>query len=224
MMGRTFTQQMMMHIVAMAAVVLAGVAYTFSGATAHAAYDHTSPLLVNTRSTLEVCAQVAPALKDKHLAIANKLNERMSKLKATHPKWNDVHGKAAAAPAFSTSCTIKIPNQLIDEADPTVVGKGYTSKPSPFRAIVLVVDDATADIALGKLNIKHAAYEMMWVSEHEAVEVTNALVVREGYLDTQEFVDQYLSVAVSLEPVKPYELPEGVTTTTIKPAGHDASN
>lgn len=224
MMGRTFTRRTMMHIVAMAAVVLAGVAYAFSGATARAAYDHSSPLLVNTRSKLEVCAQVAPKLKDKNIAITNKLNERMSKLKATHPKWNDVHGKAAAAPAFSNSCTVKIPNQLIDEADPNVIGKGFTTKPSPFRAIVLVVDNETADIALGKLNVKHATYELMWINEHEAVEVTNALVVRESYLDTQEFVDQYLSVAVSLEPARPYELPEGVTTTTIKPAGHDANH
>jgi hypothetical protein len=224
MLGRTFTRQTMVHIVAMVAVAVAGLMYARSGATAHAAVDHSSPLLVSTRSSLQVCAQVAPALKSKNSDILGKLNQSMVALQATHPSWSQVHGIMAAAPSFSTDCTAKIPNRLIDEADPNIVGKGFTTKPSPFRAIVLVLDDQTADVALGKLNVKHVAYEMMLVNEHEAVEVTNALVVRESYLATQDFVDQYLSVAVSLDPVKPYALPEGVTTTTIKPTGHDANN
>jgi hypothetical protein len=224
MLGRIFARQTMVHIVAMVAVILAGVIYARSGATAHAAVDHNSPLLVNTRTSLQVCAQVAPALKSRSGEILGKLNHSMLALQATHPSWSEVHGVTTAAPAFSSDCTAKIPTRLIDEADPNMVGKGFTTKPSPFRAVVLVLDDKTADVALGKLNVKHVAYEMMQVSEHEAVEVTNALVVRESFVDSQDFVDQYLSVAVSLDPIKPYALPEGVTTTTIKPAGHDANN
>lgn len=224
MLGRTFTRHTMLHIAAMVVVALAGIVFARTGSTAKAAVSPHSPLLVTTRASLQVCAQVAPALKDKHIAIMSKLNQRMETLRASHPKWDEVHGRANAAPAFSSNCAAKIPTKLLDEADAFALGKGFTTNPGPFRAIVLVLDDQTADVVLGKLNVKHAPYEMMQVNEHEAVEVTNALVVRESYLQTQEFVDQYLSVAVSLDPVKPYELPQGVTTTTIKPAGHDANN
>ncbi|HEX6292739.1 MAG TPA: hypothetical protein VFZ66_26380 [Herpetosiphonaceae bacterium] len=224
MLGRILTRQTMLHIAAMVVVVLAGVGFAWSGSRAEAAVLTDSPLLVSNRSSLQVCAQVAPALQGKSSTIMNRLNERMETLRATHPKWNEVYGLSVASPRFNSNCTVKIPTTLLDEADPWAVGKGFTNHPSQFRAVVLVLDDKTADVVLGNLNVKHAAYEMMQISEHEAVEVTNALVVRESYLGTQEFVDQYMSVAVSLEPVKPYERPEGATTSTIKPAGHDANN
>ena len=219
--GRIFTRQTMMHIAAMVVVALAGVIFARTGSTAKAAVNLESPLIVTTRASLQVCAQVAPALKGKSVAIMSRLNQRMETLRATHPKWNDVHGRASSAPAFSSACSVTVPTKLLDEADASALGKGFTTNPSQFRAVVLVLDDQTADVVLGKLNVKHAPYEMMQVGQHEAVEVTNALVVRESYVNTQEFVDQYLSVAVSLDPAKPYERPEGVTTTTTKPAGHD---
>jgi hypothetical protein len=221
--GRICTRQTMMHIAAMVAVVLAGVIFARTGSTVEAAVNPASPLIITTRANLQVCAQVAPALKSRNIAIMSKLNQRMEALRASHPRWNDVHGRASFAPVFSGACTVKVPTRLLDEADAAAVGKGFTTNPGPFRAVVLVLDDQTADVVLGKLNVKHAPYEMMQLSEHEAVEVTNALVVRESYVSTQEFIDQYLSVAVSLEPAKPYELPEGITTT-VKPAGHDANN
>jgi hypothetical protein len=214
----------MMHIAAMVVVVLAGVIFARTGSTVKAAVNTDSPLIVTTRANLQVCAQVAPALKGKSIAIMNQLNQRMATLRASHPMWNDVHGRASSAPAFSSACSVTVPTKLLDEGDASALGKGFTTNPSQFRAVVLVLDEQTANLVLGNLNVKHAPYEMMQISQHEAVEVTNALVVRESYLNTQEFVDQYLSVAVSLNPAKPYELPEGVTSTTIKPAGHDANH
>lgn len=216
-----WTRQALAHFAAMA-IVLVGFIVIWPNSMVHAKVDLDSPLLVSTRESLRVCTTVDPKLEAQRSEIAQRLTERMQQLQTTHPDWDKIYDKVISAPPFETDCTATIPTNLLDPADATVIGKGLVKNPSPFRAIVLVLDDDTADVVLGKLDVSHAAYEMMQVSEYEAVEVTNALVVRNSFIGTQEFVDQYLSVAVGLNPIKPYELPDDEQSPTIKPANHDA--
>lgn len=215
------TRQTLLHFAAMA-IILVGFTVIWTNSMVHAKVDLDSPLLVNTRDSLRVCTTVAPKLETQRMDVAQQLTERMQRLQTTHPDWDKVYDKVTSAPSFETDCTATIPTNLFDPADATAVGRGLVKKPSPFRAIVLVLDEDTADMVLGTLDVSHAAYEMMQVSEYEAVEVTNALVVRNSFIGTQEFVEQYLSVAVGLNPIKPYELPDDEQSPTIKPANHDA--
>jgi hypothetical protein len=212
------THQIIAHLAAMAVVILGAVFVAKLPSTAHAEVDNTSPLAVTIRTSLEVCAQVSSSLKGKQAQILNQLSKRMETLKNTHPEWNTVYGSDTPAPQFHSNCTVKIPTSQLDPGDMNAVGRGIITDPSSFRAVVLVLDDQMADTVLGPLDISHAVYEVMQVSEHEYVEVTNALVVRESFIGNPDFVDQYLSVAVSLNPRRPYEPPTGEVSPVVKPA------
>ena len=192
-------------------------------------YTTSSPLLVNTRNALQLCIQVSPSLQSQKMVITHLIQEQMGILQQTHPDWARVYGGSVnvqdgisvpisttvqdatssqnATVLFQQNCPVSIPTERLDSSDMTAFGRGLVTEPSLFRAVVLVLDDATADLVIGDLDMSHAVYEVMKNSEHGFVEVTNAIVVRASAIKTAKFVDQYLSVAISLPPTRPFLMP-----------------
>ncbi len=207
MLRRFFTRQVLAHGIAMLLVVAVLIAARGQTVSAQPTWD--SGLLVNTRSSLRACMVTAPSLQGKASTLAARLSRGFQHARQ-HKDWEGA-GLGKAVPAIEAACTgAKFPTQLLEKG--ALVGPGVTKNPTPFRTVIFVLDNATADRVLG--SDKHAGlypYELMTVNEHEFVEVTSGLVVRESFLDSPEFVDPYLTLALGLEPSKPFARPEGAT-------------
>lgn len=177
--------------------------------------DMASPLLVSTRDNLRLCVQVSEQLGDRKAAILDQVEGSVAKLSDTHADWDQAYG-AMGFGGVDDGCKVSVPNGEIDEADASALGGGFVETPSDYRAVILVLDEPTADRVLGKRDVAHAPYEMMALSDHEAVEVTNAVVVRESAMGGATFMEEYLPVAVSLAPSHSPEVPIDELSSTPK--------
>lgn len=186
--------------------VMVGVAAMSATPVEAAEVDMASPLLVSTRDDLRLCVQVSEQLGDRQAAILDEVERSVARLTDTHVDWDQAYGAMRFA-GVDEACKVSVPDGELDEADASALGGGFVKTPSDYRAVILVLDDDTADRVLGKRDVAHAPYEMMALSEHEAVEVTNAVVVRESAMGGATFMEDYLPVAVSLAPTHSPEVP-----------------
>jgi hypothetical protein len=200
-------------------LIVAG-AIVYNASRAEAKVDTNSPLLVTTRTSLRLCAHVAPSLADQSAEIRERLSTSLNIVRTTNPYWGKAY-RDAALPQLETACTIQIPEQPIDESDPYAVGRGMVKDPSPYRAVFLILDEATAKNILGERLASLVPYEMMQVGDHDAAEITKALVLRESAIDNPKVIQLQMALAIGLYPAQPIELPPGEKSPTIKPEGHD---
>lgn len=195
--------------------IVAGGAAIYGTSVEAAEVDMASPLLVSTRDSLRLCVQVSEQLGDRKVGIMDQVEGAVAKLSDTHPDWDQAYGAMGPA-GIDDACKVSVPDGELNETDAFALGGGFVKTPSAYRAVILVLDGATADRVLGKRDVAHAPYEMMALNEHEAVEVTNAVVVRESALGGASFVEDYLSVAVSLAPSHSPEMPADALSSTPK--------
>ncbi|HEX6287547.1 MAG TPA: hypothetical protein VFZ66_00075 [Herpetosiphonaceae bacterium] len=209
MLRRLMNRQVFLHAIAMALVFAAIVSLRGQNVRAQPTWD--SGLLVNTRASLRTCMVTAPGLASKAPAIAQQLARGLEKVRQ-HRDWEPA-GLGRAIPNIERACAgAQIPTRALEKG--SVVGPGMTTNPTPFRSVIFVLDEATADQVLGKgTNAGLFPFEMMAVGEHESVEVTSGLVVREGFVESADFADPYLSLALGLEPSKHFEAPAGAQST-----------
>ncbi|HEY0639155.1 MAG TPA: hypothetical protein VGD67_16005 [Pseudonocardiaceae bacterium] len=157
----------------------------------HAEFVPDSGLLVSTRDALRVCV-------DTHGAVPGGAAEQVAAALGTvraHPQWGAA--RFGDVPAVERGCPATLPGPLVRG---TVVGPGLTDAPSPYRTVVVVLDEATADRYLGDRPAALLPYELMRVSDHVVVTVTQAVAVRAGALGTAEFTKDYLTPALGLDP------------------------
>lgn len=206
MLQRLTTRQLLAHGIAMALVFAAIVSLRGQQVQAQPTWD--SGLLVNTRANLRACMVTSAAMSTHANAIAQQVARGFEKVRG-HKDWERA-GLGKAIPAIEAGCAgAKAPTQALEKG--SIVGPGVTKHPTPFRTVIMVLDDAAADNVLGKgTNAGLFPYELMAVEEHEFVEVTSGLVVRESFLGSADFADPYLSLALGLQPSKPFERPADV--------------
>jgi hypothetical protein len=203
MLRQLMTRQVFVHAIAMALVFAAIVSLRGQQVSAQPTWD--SGLLVNTRASLRACMVTAPGLAEKAPAIAQQLSQGFEKVRQ-HKDWERA-GLGRGVPNVERACAgATIPTRALEKG--SVVGPGVTKNPTPFRTVVFVLDNATADTVLGTgVNAGLYPFEKMAVDEHEFVEVTSGLVVRESFLESPDFADPFLSLALGLEPTKRFERP-----------------
>jgi hypothetical protein len=197
------TRQVLLHALAMVVVFAAIMSLRGQKVSAQPTWD--SGLLVNTRTSLRTCMVTAPGLAAQGPAIAQRVARGFEQVRR-HKDWERA-GLGRSTPKVESACPgAKFPTKALEKGER--VGPGLTTNPSPFRSAIFVLDDATADTVLGKgTNAGLFPYELMAVDEHEFVEVTSGLVVRESFLDSPDFTDPFLSLALGLEPSKRFERP-----------------
>jgi hypothetical protein len=201
---------------------LAG-AYIYMATRVEAKLDLHSPLLLNTRKNLRICAQVEPKLAGHRQEIMARITAGLENVRSNNPYWEKAYG-STAAPSVESACAVSIPASLVDESDINAVGPGITSNPLPFRTVLVVVSDETASFVLGNRIAALVPYEMMKISDHEIIQVTSALIVRESALADPRVLRQYMPVAIGLSPEQPFEPPPGERSPTHKPPGYDAGS
>jgi hypothetical protein len=160
---------------------------------AHAHFEPDSSLMVSTRDELRVCVDTQGPVD------ASRLEQRLSSglgLVRQHPQWG-VARYGERVPALERECAARLPAEITKG---TVVGPGVTDDPSPYRTVIIVLDEASAKRYLGAQPAVLVPYELMKVSDHVAVTVTQAVVVREGFVGAPAFTAEYLTPALGLEP------------------------
>jgi hypothetical protein len=200
------TRPLLIHLIGMALVIAGFIAIEVQPASARLTLE--SGLLVSTRDRLRVCVAVAPELSAASGAVTTKLARTLEQARG-HKDWAAA-GLGNAAPRPEAGCPgAKIPSTLVDRSDPQAVGPGLSHAPSPFRSAIIVLDRAKADKVLGARPAALVPFELMRADDDQLAEVTSALVVREDFLDSPEFLDPYLTVALGLEPTKKFAPPAG---------------
>ena len=203
---------------AVAAAVTAAVVMGSSLQTpASAKVEPGNPLVVSTRDKLELCVVSAPGLAGRQAQVLDRVSASVQNMRATNAHWKSAYGQSDP-PGVKGRCDVRIPTSPFDGADATALGRGMVTRPSAFRVVVVVLGDADAKAVLGNRSMSHFAYEMMQVDDHNAVEVTNGIVVREDALESPEFIEQYLPLAVSLPPSQDEPVP-GPGPATSKGSG-----
>lgn len=194
--------RLLMHFVAMSAILLGLALYKTSNVKAE--LDLNSPLLVNTRTRLHLCVGVSPELQPRNLEIRERLQTSLHTLKNTNPHWNIVYGADNEVPTLENNCKLNIPaGSLSKDYNANAVGLGNVTNPTPYRTVFLVLDEQRADLVLGSAKVMLIPYEMMLISEHENVEVTTAVVLRESAIEDSEIIELHLPIGMGLEPARP---------------------
>ncbi len=114
------------------------------------------------------------------------LYEALDRLSATMP--------ATAKATIGEGCEVNLPDSGLDRFQN--IGPGIVEAPGPWLTVVVVLGDTMADQLLGTENVNYASYEMMVSGQHDAGEVTSALVVRQGHLQDETFLD-YLAMPMT---------------------------
>jgi hypothetical protein len=197
---------LLIHVIGMALVIAGFVAIEVQPASARLTLDR--GLLVSTRDRLRVCVVTAPELSAASAAVTTKLAGALEHARR-HKDWVAA-GLGHAVPRPEAGCPgAKIPTTPVDRSDPQAVGPGLAHAPSPFRSAIIVLDDVQADKVLGARRAALVPFELMRADDDQLAEVTSALVVREDFLDSPEFLDPYLTVALGLEPTQKFASPTG---------------
>ncbi|HEX6289340.1 MAG TPA: hypothetical protein VFZ66_09130 [Herpetosiphonaceae bacterium] len=206
MFARLRIRPVLVHLVGMAIVIAAFIAIEASPASAKLTLD--SGLLVSTRDRLRVCVTTSPALAGATAAVTTKLATALQAARQ-HKDWAAA-GLGSAVPRPEMGCPgAQIPSTFVRRSNPQAVGPGLSSAPSPFRTAIIVLDAAKAERVLGERKAALVPFEMMRADNDELAEVTSALVVREDFIGSPDFLDPYLTVALGLEPTRRFERPAG---------------
>lgn len=179
-----------------------------------AAFTQDSALLVTDRDRLRLCIELAPAAARTAPQVSDALLQALRRLRQ-HPDWERA-GLGSETPAPELGCPgARLPAATLKVDQ--IVGPGRTTVPGPHRTAVFVLDDATARAVLGPRRAAFATFEFMCLpgpNAHQCMEVTRALLARQDFVTTPEFVDTYLTLAIGLRPLTPngsrFPLPPGV--------------
>lgn len=193
--SRRFLTKTWLHLAAMTVVLLL-IGWQYAPephAHARAELNLSSSLLVDTRETLRVCALLP---YEDHDAATTALEAGLTQVQQ-HPDWaSAAYGNQP--PALESDCHVTLPDKPIERG--TIIGPGITETPGPYRTVLIVLDDASANRHLGKADAVLVPYELMKVGDHDAATVTTALVVRAAFLNSSEFTELYLPLSLGLSP------------------------
>jgi hypothetical protein len=165
-----------------------------AGTPAHAHFEPDSSLMVSTRDELRVCV-------DTHGELGGGLDQALSAAVGTvrrHPQWGTAR-YGDTVPLLERGCATTLPSTGVTKG--VVVGPGVTADPSPYRTVIVVLDEANAKRYLGDQPAVLVPYELMKLDDHVAVTVTQAVVARGSVVGTPAFANEYLTPALGLEPV-----------------------
>ncbi|MCC6500800.1 MAG: hypothetical protein IT313_11100 [Anaerolineales bacterium] len=195
-----------LHLIAMILILLGVILYSLMNFDkAHAYPITTNALLVNDRTTLRVCFATDQFLTTRMIEISDRLFTALDQVRQYKgTDWLPA-GFQEKTPIPESNCQVRIPSKQMLGFES--LGPGLTDKPGPFRSVILVLSETSANRVLENKNADFATYELMQISDHVAVEVTSALVVRESSLENPEFIETYLPVALGLEPVTEFKRP-----------------
>ena len=208
------TTRRLLGLLGVSALAVAGLGFLAGNAPpAQAELTLDRGLLVNTRDRMRVCVEEtpglteAPGLAEPAPTVRAKLGRAMQVVHQ-HPDWQAA-GLGDRVPALEAGCRAKIPSDKLDRGNSQAVGRGKTNNPGPFRTVIVVLDEARAARILGDRPATLVPFEMMCPTEEECVEVTSSVIVRESALESPDFINPYLTLAVGLEPSRPITPPVG---------------
>jgi xanthine dehydrogenase molybdopterin-binding subunit B len=157
--------------------------------------DTSNILLVKSRTRLEVCIQIDPALNADADALVGKLRADLGAVSAAHPDW-----RLSGLDRVETRFTIGCPEPL---ASTRIAAKSDGSmrpaaEPSAFRVHVHILGDVLAATVLGDQASARTAAEVAHVDDHTIVEVSTLLAIRASALGTTALRETALPRAVGL--------------------------
>ena len=155
--------------------------------------DPDSDLIVSTRERLRVCADIRATDERR---VADQLTADLRQVRR-HPHW-DLTDFGSRTPALDRDCTARLPETGVTKG--VVIGPGVTDRPGPYRTVVGVLADGDADRYLGTQRAALVPYELMELRPGTTATVTQAVVVRETFVSSPEFVKDYLTPAIGLHP------------------------
>jgi hypothetical protein len=207
---QAYGHKMIVHLAAMALVI--GGVFGLRAHTVEARFTPESPLLVTTRASYRYCVATSAALEGQSAAARQNVAQSMAAVRQ-HPEWAKAYGNTQPKPEACPRIT-NLPTARINPNNSWGIGPGLTTNPGPWRTVVVVLDDATADVVLGTgTNAELMPYELMRQSDHVLDTATQAVLVRESALDDPEFINRDLTVAVGLEPLQKPLPPQGEPST-----------
>jgi hypothetical protein len=198
-----FARREVAHVVAMVGMLVLGVrcAGMEEVESEHPHLMLDNALLVGERTGLQVCVELAPALKERSGELLGALKADLALLRERHPLWEKA-GFGQAPVRVQLGCPgAAMPSGRL-ESKGALVGPGLSERPSPFRTFLYVLDDARALEVLGKEQPLRARAELMKVEDHVLAEVSTALVIRASDLGTPAFQETWLPTGVGLPPLR----------------------
>jgi hypothetical protein len=200
---KTFARREVAHVVAMVGMLFLGVrcAGMEEAESEHPHLMLDNALLVGERTGLQVCVELAPALKERSGELLGALKADLALLRERHPLW-EKSGFGQAPVRVQLGCPgAGMPSARL-ESKGALVGPGLSERPSPFRTFLYVLDDAGAQEVLGKEQALRARAELLKVEDHVLAEVSTALVIRASDLGTSSFQETWLPTGVGLPPLR----------------------
>jgi hypothetical protein len=180
----------------MAAILAIAFAFQAQSNPVEAKVDLTSRMLVTTRDQFRMCLQTSIADAGRRAHIVEHLADSQSRIQQ-RPDWQRA---PVTVPPLEMDCGgVQLPDGRLERG--VTVQPGVTTRPSVYRSMILVLDESEAESKLGAEGAILIPYEMMQIDDHNAVEVTSVLVVRESFLDSPEFNDWYYPIAVGMPPL-----------------------
>ncbi|MDT0532404.1 hypothetical protein RM555_25710 [Micromonospora sp. DSM 115977] len=155
--------------------------------------DPKSDLIVSNRDRLRVCADIRVADQGQ---VTDRLTAGLGQVRR-HPHW-ELTDFGDRTPALEGGCQAELPQDGV--AKGVVVGPGVTARPGPYRTVVVVLGGEEADRLLGGQRAALAPYELMELKPGTTATVTQAVVVRDTFVGSPEFVKDYLTPAIGLHP------------------------
>ncbi|AKJ00388.1 hypothetical protein ATI61_104205 [Archangium gephyra] len=200
---KKFARREVAHVVAMVGMLFLGVrcAGMEEVESEHPHLMLDNALLVGERTGLQVCVELAPALKERSGELLGALKSDLALLRERHPLW-EKSGFGQAPVRVQLGCPgAAMPSARL-ESKGALVGPGVSEHPSPFRTFLYVLDDAGAQEVLGKEQALRARAELLKVEDHVLAEVSTALVIRASDLGTPSFQETWLPTGVGLPPLR----------------------
>lgn len=155
--------------------------------------DPQSDLIVSTRDRLRVCADIRVADQRQ---VTDRLTAGLKQVRR-HPHW-ELTDFGRRTPAVEDGCRATLPPDGV--AKGVVVGPGVTERPGPYRTVVVVLGGEEADRLLGGQQAALVPYELMELDPGTTATVTQAVVVRDTFVSSPQFVKDYLTPAIGLHP------------------------
>lgn len=209
-MKNMLSKHISMHL-ALMAIVLGGV-FGLRAQPTEARFDAEAPLLVSTRTAYRYCVTTSAALAAQSNTAQQQVAQSLA-IVGAHPGWARAYGYVQPQPETCPSLA-NLPTTRLDPGRLWSIGPGTTTNPGPWRTVVVVLDEETANIVLGKeINSALVPYEIMKQSEHVFATATQAVLVRESHVSDPLFISRDLTIAAGLEPIQKPLPPAGEKPT-----------
>lgn len=161
-----------------------------------AAAPHVEPdsdLIVSTRDRLRVCADIR--VPDER-RVVEQITAGLDQVRR-HPHWH-LTDFGSKVPALENGCEARLPETGV--AKGVVIGPGVTERPGPHRTVIVVLGDQEAERYLGDQRAALVPFELMELRPGMTATVTQAVVVRDSFVGSHEFIKEYLTPAIGLHP------------------------